>query len=219
MATYFADEHSDRARAFLKERIRELYDYVRLKPDLMGAMAGSSQPHQAAVAGAARGTTETAVVPVVSAGAAAASAMGRFLLPKGFGWIRLDELKPDEMAELPAERDYQKNDLSEADMREGLHLLQTRILPEIQKDPQAATRGYFSKLDAAENRSGSMRLANIFDAYFGQSDHIWVDRFKGDQYFGIGNGRHRIKAARDLGWSAIPARIVEVDRRSKGESE
>ncbi len=213
LASYLADEHSNRARAFLKERTRELYDYVELKPDLSGAMAESSQPPQPVLTGAASDATVTTVASVVSAGETAAFEMGRLLLPKGFGWIRLDELRPDEMAELPAERDYRKNDLSEADMREGLQLLQTRILPEIQKDPVAATSDYFSKLDAAESRSGSKSLAKIFDAYFGQSDHIWVDRFKGDQFFGIGNGRHRIKAAHDLGWSAVPARIVEVDRR------
>lgn len=212
LASYLTDEHSARARAFLKERTKELYDYVELKPDL-NAMAESSQPHQPVLAGATTDAMETTVTSVASAAAAAAFEMGRFLLPKGFGWIRLDELRPDEMAELPAEREYRKNDLSEADMREGLHLLQTRILPEIQKDPAAATSDYFSKLDTAESRSGSKSLAKIFDAYFGQSDHIWVDRFKGDQYFGIGNGRHRIKAAHDLGWSAIPARIIEVDRR------
>jgi hypothetical protein len=213
LANYLADEHSAKARAFLKERTRELYDYVELKPDLSGGMAESSPSHQPVFAGPASDAMETTVVSVVSAGEAAAFEMGRLLLPKGFGWIRLDELRPDEMAELPAERDYRKNDLSEADMREGLQLLQTRILPEIQTNPAAATRDYFSKLDAAESRSGSKSLAKIFDAYFGQSDHIWVDRFKGDQFFGIGNGRHRIKAAHDLGWSAVPARIIEVDRR------
>jgi hypothetical protein len=206
------DEHSDKARVVLRARITELYDYLAVKPSLATGTAAGSQSSRPGILDAALVATEATVGSVVSSGEAFAFAMAGLPLPRGFGWVRLDELKPDDMAELPAENDYKKNQLSEADMREGLELLQTRILPEIQKNPATATREHFAKLDTSERRTGSKSLANIFGAYFGPHDHIWVDRFKGDQFFGIGNGRHRIKAARDLGWTAIPARINEVDR-------
>lgn len=211
-AAYLGAGHSDKARGFLRARIAELYDYVNLKPNGASGISNSSQPSAPGVLDAVLGAAEATGSSVFSSGEAVASAMTGLKLPQGFGWIRLDVLKPDEMAELPAEHDYQKNQLSEADMRAGLELLYTRILPEIQNDPATATREHFAELDSAESRSGSKSLGNIFSAYFGQHDHIWVDRFKDDQFFGIGNGRHRIKAARDLGWTAIPGRIVEVDR-------
>jgi hypothetical protein len=209
--SYLADEHSNKARAFLKDRIKELYDYAGLKPHLAGSASANSHLAQPGVLDAMLVAAEATIGSIISGGEAAVAAMTGLPLPQGFGWVRLGEIRPDEMSDLPAKNDYKKNELSESDMREGLELLRTRILPEIQKNP-AATIEHFAELDAVESRSGSKSLANIFRAYFGTNDHIWVDRFKGDQFFGIGNGRHRIRAARDLGWSAIPARVVEVDR-------
>lgn len=211
-AAYLGDEHSDKARGFLKARITELYDYLAVKPSVATGTPVGSQSSGPGILDAALVATEATVGSVVSSGEAVAFAMAGLPLPKGFGWVRLDELKPDEMENLPAENDYKKDGLCESDMQEGLELLRTRILPEIQKDPKAATKEHFSELDAVDGRSGSKSLASIFAAYFGADRHIWVDRYKGDQFFGIGNGRHRIKAALDLGWSAIPARIEEAER-------
>ncbi|MCU1263948.1 MAG: hypothetical protein JWM21_266 [Acidobacteria bacterium] len=209
---FLGDGHSDKARGFLRARITELCDYLALKPGPAGGATSGAQPREPGILDAVLSAAEATVDSVVSAGEAGAFAMTGLPLPKGFGWVRLEDLRPDEMAELPPQNDYRKNDLSESDMRAGLELLRTRILPVIQKDPATANREHFAELDATESRSGSESLANIFSAYFGPSDHIWVDRFKGDKFFGIGNGRHRIKAARDLGWTAVPARIDEVDR-------
>jgi len=211
-AAYLGDEHSGKARGFLRARITELYDYLAVKPGLATGTNAGSQSGEPGILDAVLIATEATVGFVLSSGEAVAYAMTGLPLPKGFGWFRLDELKPDEMESLPTENDYKKDGLSESDMQEGLELLRTRILPEIQKDPKGATKEHFSELDAIEGRSGSKSLSSIFGAYFGEDRHIWVDRFKGDQFFGIGNGRHRIKAALDLGWTTIPARIVEVDR-------
>jgi hypothetical protein len=211
-ADYLGHEHSDKARGFLKARITELYEYLAVKPGLAAGTALGSQPTEPGILEAVPIATEATVGSVVTSGEAVGFAMAGLPLPKGFGWVRLDQLKPDEMESLPTENDYKKDGLSESDMKVGLELLRTRILPEIQKDPRGATKEHFSEMDGIEGRSGSNSLAGIFGAYFGADRHIWVDRFKGDQFFGIGNGRHRIKAALDLGWTAIPARIVEVDR-------
>jgi hypothetical protein len=208
---YLGREHSDKARGFLRARIAELYEYLEVKPSPAAGATLGSQPSEPGILDAVLIATEATVGSVVSSGEAVSFALVGLPLPKGFGWFRLDELKPDEMEGLPTQNDYQKDGLSESDMQEGLELLRTRILPEIQKDPEGATKEHFSELDGIEGRSGSKSLASIFGAYFGADRHIWVDRFKDDQFFGIGNGRHRIKAALDLGWTAIPARIVEVD--------
>lgn len=209
-ATHLGDEHCNRARVFLRERIKELYDYVELKPNLASGTADSSHSVEPGVLDAMMMAAETTVGSVLSSGEAVAFAMTGLQLPKGFGWIRFDELKPDEVSELPNENEYRKDQLSKSNMQEGLELLRTRILPEVQKDPKAGSTEHFSELDAVEGRSGTNSLAAIFSAYFGPDTHIWVDRFKGDPFFTIGNGRHRIKAAQDLGWTAIPARIEEV---------
>ena len=185
-ASYLADEHTGKARLFLRTRIGQLYDYVEFKPDLSNRETNAG-----------------------SAVASLGSAITSLPLPKGFNWVSLDQLMPAEMQDLPAENDYRKDGLSLADVREGLRLLQTRIMPEIQKDPGAATVDHFAALDAAEMRSGANSLANIYSAYFGRNDHIWVSRQHGDPFFSIGNGRHRIRAARDLGWNAVPGRMEE----------
>lgn len=201
-ATYVTDEHSNKARLFLKARLNELHEYVGFKTNAdAGVSVGS------AYMGAAARTTTALSAKEVSTGV---SDLAAFSLPKGFGWVRINELNPDELADLPSENDYKKDDLSAGDMRAGLELLRTRILPEIQQNPEHATREYFAELDIAENRSTSNSLAEVYGAYFGTREHIWVDRFKGDEFFRIGNGRHRIAAARQLGWTVIPARIEEV---------
>jgi len=194
-ATYLVHGHSDKARLFLKERLRELHDYVGLKSN-----ADAGVTVESASTGAATGTADAS---------AGVSDLAGFSLPKGFGWVKINQISPEGLADLPTENDYKKDGLSAADMREGLELLRTRILLEIQKNPEHATREYFAEIDLVENRSVSNSLAEIFGAYFGPDSHIWVDRFKGDEFFRIGNGRHRIAAARELGWTAIPARIDE----------
>jgi len=213
--SYLANEQSDKARVFLRQRITELYEYLETKPDVSAVNLASSGSSTLAITEAVLIASEKTIDSVVRSSEVLASAMTALPLPKGFEWVTLRELKPDEMDELPSEKDYRKNGLSESDMRHGLELLKNRILPEIERNPETASKEYFAELDAAEGRSGSDSLAEIFSAYFGRNHHIWVDRFKGDQFFGIGNGRHRIKAARDLGWTAIPARISEVDPTEK----
>lgn len=192
-ATHLTDEHSDKARLFLKERLRQLYEYVAARDT--GSAVGTAM----ALAGDALAEVTAGIFDLTA-----------FSLPQGFGWVSIDQLRPDELTDLPSETDYKKDDLSVADMRDGLELLRTRILPDIQQNPEHATTAYFAELDVAENRSTLNSLAEIFGAYFGSNEHIWVDRIKGDEYFRIGNGRHRIAAARALGWKVIPARIEEV---------
>jgi hypothetical protein len=193
-ASYLAENHLDKSRVFLRSRVKDLYDYLGLSP--------------------------RSSMTITTAGLSADSAVlnptpSSILLPAGFGWISFNDLMPEEMQQLPDSNDYRKG-LSEIEMQDGLRLLQTRILPEIQKDPDAVTVERFLELDRAENRSGANSMANIFAAYFG-NDRIQVSRMEGDQHFRIGNGRHRIKAAQGLGWTSLPGKIVEVPPKSKSD--
>jgi hypothetical protein len=197
-ATYLADEHADQARLFLKDRLRELYEYVGLKSS---SHVGSQNVGLAAPVNSAVGSNS-------ADGSIEVSDLAALSLPKGFDWIRIDELSPAHLTNLPSHDEFRKG-LSAADMREGLELLRTRILPEIQLNPTHATREYFEELDRVENRSVVNSLGEIFNAYFGSDEPVRVDRFKGDKFFRIGNGRHRIAVARELGWTVIPGRIEE----------
>lgn len=191
-AHYLAEKHNDKARLFLRARIEELHSYVGLKPHFSQSQVS---------AGSVTSAAETSSFEITS-----------IPLPQGFGWLLLDDLMPDEIQTLPAESDYRKG-VSEAEMMEGLRLLQTQILPEIQKDPNAAVE-HFAGLDAAEKRVGANSFADIFRAYFGTDHQIRVSRFRGDRFFRIENGRHRIKAAKSLGWNAVPAQIIEVPSKA-----
>lgn len=189
-ANHLASKHADKSRLFLKTRISELNAFIASKPDSSRIVFNNSH---------GTGSEPTDIAPITS-----------LSLPKRFGWVQLDDLMTADMDELPTESDYRKG-ISESEMQEGLGLLQTRVLPEIQNDESAANIEHFLDLDRAEKRSGPNSLANIFAAYFGDS-RIRVSRLAGDPHFRIENGRHRIKAARDLGWNAVPAEIVEVSR-------
>ena len=215
-AVHLADEHTAKARVFLKGRIAELYDYVQLKPGIDSGVVFNLPANQPETLVANRSDAGASSDPVLQPGTEPAYEMTELALPMGFAWVRLDELTPSEMDQLPSNNDYRKDNLSVTDMRDGLHLLRTRILPEIEKNPAAANREHFEQLDALEGRTFPNSLAPIFSAYLGTrnfDDIIVVERFRGDKFFSITNGRHRIKAALDSGWNAIPARVTEVDRR------
>ena len=95
------------------------------------------------------------------------------------------------------------------DMQDSLKLLQTRVLPEIQNNPAAANVEHFLAIDLEENRMPPHSLADAFNVNF-RSDYIRVSRYSNEQYFRVDNGLHRIQAARDLGWNAVPGKVVEV---------
>lgn len=183
---HVSDKHSDQARRFLRTRIEQLYDYDAVKPNFSSGGA--------AVGGMGQGVSTSD-----------ASSLTSLPLPAGFAWIRLDELMTDE---LPSDNDYRKDDLTKTDMQDGLKLLRTRILPKIQSDPNGATLDYFLDLDAAEGHFGKNSLTDLYLAFFGDS-RVRVSRNLGESRFRIGNGRHRIKAALDLGWDAVPGEIVD----------
>jgi hypothetical protein len=192
-----------KARGFVRQKLSELQEYISLKPD------GSAAPFGLDV-GSGIGPPATNDSPS-PASEAPLEAITELLLPQGFSWIRLDSIEPSELNDLQQLRS--KNDLTSEDLKGGLEILRKEILPQIKLHGSGAGSDYFWKL--GQGRSGTNSLQGVYDAFFG-SEPIWVDRFIGQQHFRIGNGRHRIKAAHEMGWPAVPARIMQASLRKSG---
>jgi hypothetical protein len=93
-------------------------------------------------------------------------------------------------------------------VRKGLEILGGYVLPAMRQNPDAVGGDHFNSLDRQAGRVEVVNsLEGVYDSYFG-GDAVWVDRPQGESLYSIGNGRHRIKAALDLGWEAIPAKII-----------
>ncbi len=84
----------------------------------------------------------------------------------------------------------------------------TLQLPQIQKEVAAGKTGDdFSAEDEAAGLDWQNGRRRVYDLYYSNTNPIRVDKV-GDQY-SINSGRHRIFAAKELGLTTIPARVME----------
>jgi hypothetical protein len=198
-----------RAQGFVRQKLLELRDYVGLKvngPSGGIVVGNSSNPFK--MAGAA---------PAPNGSRNSAIALSEMPLPQGMEWISLKSIDPAGLAELD-DLQYRKDDRTPADFVAAMKLLRERILPEIKLNGEQADSDYFWKLDQQNGQQSPLNsLQEIYRICFG-SEPIWVDRFVGQRYFTIGGGRHRIKAAFDLGWDAVPAKVMQASLRKGGGS-
>lgn len=198
------------ARGFLRKKLELLQDWsgaIHHAGQPSAAQATSAAP--ASVAGAAAGHAggfRSAAMPL----APVAPDLTAMPLPAGFCWVKLDDISPAEMAQLPDEGDFRKVEYGE--MRRGFEVLEVDILPRLNAAPQDANADYFWQRDRQQGLDESNGAQRVFNAFFGTTnkEHIYLERRKGDRYFSITNGRHRIKVARDLGWQAVPVEAKEV---------
>lgn len=125
-----------------------------------------------------------------------------FTLPTGFQWIRLEDIDPSD--DLRPEETHSK--VTKEEVVNGFRMLQQDILPELQLSPERST-DYFLQCDMEKGQSYTEGTLRVYEAFFGES-HIALSRSLSNGLFGVTNGRHRIKVARELGWSSVPARII-----------
>lgn len=186
-----ATEDGPAGRAFLRRKIAELYEYVNFSAGSAGAgQAGGS------LSGGGPGGSTTAEPPPLES----------FSLPTGYQWVRIGDIDPAELGKLPPPEPFKG--VGYDNTRTGLELLRGKILPAMQRETGGDDKDYFYELDRQSGHEEVLNsLRGVYDSYFGQ-DPIWVDKFPGDAYFKIGNGCHRIKAALDMGWDAVPAKVV-----------
>lgn len=181
-----------RAVSFLTEKIARFAEYANVMISDGGATGGrlGTASLSAAV------ETGVAGVPLMTQGAPLA------LLPKGFQWVNLDSISHTD--DLRAEEAFHK--VSKQEVLSGFSLLKDEVLPSLREDT-ARDSDYFGNLDRGNNRRYEYGTQRIFDAFFGR-DCITLDKGRNDGKYGVTNGRHRILVARELGWTAIPARVL-----------
>ena len=124
-----------------------------------------------------------------------------FPLPPGFRWVSLDHISRRD--DLRADEGFPK--VSEHDMRRGFGTLRRQVLPFLARNREA-NAWVFQELDGYTEAGTPKPRQNVYQAFFG-AEPIVLDGPLSDGTFSVTNGRHRIKVARDMGWSAVPARV------------
>lgn len=182
------------AREFLDGRLQALAEYGGASP-----RAAPAAPSGAQAESAHRGR---AAAPAVIA--ALASSLP--LLPEGFAWIPIEKLPA-------ARRADWSRDTSRAAVEQGLLTFAADFLPRLRGG--FPLREELVEFDRANGRdNGGLvhpeSLENVREMFFG-SDPVAVSSLPGGTY-DISKGHRRIEAARELGWTHIPARLLGRSR-------
>lgn len=131
--------------------------------------------------------------------------MSELSLPPGFRWVSLEHI--DRLDDLRDDEGFGKG-VSEEDMRRGFGTLRRKILPYIQQHPDASSQTFLG-LDGYTDEGRIKSRQAVFEAFFHENNAITLERKPDTEgLFGVQNGRHRIKVARDLGWNAVPVRVL-----------
>ena len=96
--------------------------------------------------------------------------------------------------------------VSEHDMRRAFGTLRRQVLPHLQSHPEANGLT-FLELDGYTTEGTPKPRQKAYDVFFGQ-EAIVLDGPYSDGTFSVTNGRHRIQVARELGWPAVPVRVI-----------
>jgi hypothetical protein len=207
-AQRFADliiNQSDRAIVFLRQRQKELEDYLALRMD--GDSAAPERFPSESRQSILTGPEQPAANADSSTLNTADDVLGRLIeapLPQSFHWICLNQLSERAINELPGDDEYRQ--VSKEIIRQGLEFLRQEILPAIEQDPTVDSF-YFEQSDRQASRDPAMGARSAYDAFFG-SECIVVDPTLDGTRLDITNGRHRIRIAQESGWSVIPAKII-----------
>ena len=128
-------------------------------------------------------------------------------LPRKMQWVPVDEI---DLESLPDDLQFKK--ASYDDMRTMMQTFEKTVLPALMKDASLSSDGF---LGDQHSSLGVMAKIPRF-AYEcmlgspGANDVIAVDAMGagGRSKRGITSGRHRIKLAKELGWTHVPARVL-----------
>lgn len=128
-------------------------------------------------------------------------------LPRKMQWVPIDEI---DFASIPDNLEFRKAACD--DMRTMMQVFERWVLPALMKDPSLPADSFpRAQSTTVGALSNSPRFAyECMLGNFGVSDLVVVDAKGLDGQFkrGITSGRHRIKIAKELGWTHIPARVL-----------
>ena len=204
-----ADERLNEARAFLRQNLKVLQELTAIQPE--GNDFAVRSLSNATLLSNSSASNEQ-ISENLSLSKNSVAELEKIPLPKGFKWIRLDEISQKEISELPNESQFKK--VSYEEMKNGLEKFESEILPVLQNNPDKSNADYFEDLDKKNGNDEITGTKKIFNVFFSRQfpEFIKVERFsESSKYDSITNGRHRIKVARDLGWQVIPAEATEVN--------
>jgi len=185
------------SRAFLRQTIEDLEAYLALHKSGQSSDTSASNRHVAA-------PPDTAIPSFDPT---------TFTLPPGFEWFpiaRIDTAR--ELADVQDECSYTKG-VSHSDMVLGFESLRRDILPRIGDSLNPVTGETVADEDAASGVTHTDGMQRIYQAFFGRSDPIYVQPSADGALYTVSSGRHRIKVAMDLGWTAVPVKMRRPGQR------
>jgi hypothetical protein len=187
-----------KAKSWLREKIQALRNYlaVSLGIDMLtqmptGFSGTSSTPSNGSVATSkSKGITSHHLF---------------YKLPEGFQWVPLEEINLEE-----DESDIEYRKASKEEMRKRMERL-PEVLEHLQvryASPFIDNTLYFYNLDQAQGRNYVEGLQSTYEEFFG-SEPVVLERspLTGQKYT-VKNGRHRILLAKEMGWVALPAKVI-----------
>lgn len=198
------------AKAVLTSKIDQLYEILAVRPKNFAAAGPRNAGGVASVVPAGR-TAATSIDSCQTAELRPYTPFMQFYtLPKGFRWVRLNEVLPEELDR--ARNIPESPKISFGDIGKGFAILQREILPALMNMQSGSAYEYFIKQDADAPRPDGLFRHNVFAAFFGRHapEYIRLSKRSTDSGYSVVNGYHRIRVALDLGWEAIPAEAVEV---------
>lgn len=123
-------------------------------------------------------------------------------LPKGFVWVPVTDIDVDrELAQVQGPADFKK--VPYQTVRDSLDRFREKIVPELLK---GTTRDALTTMDIESGVFDTSGISGAYDAFLGDDPiHLTFDAV--GRGYGITNGRHRIRAAIDAGWTHVPVTI------------
>ena len=202
-----ARDHTGNAKAFLSRKVAELQTYRAAGPSVNISV---TKKNHASPGKAPEGLPPNAIE---------ALPLTDFPLPEGFCWIKLEEI---DHGRLIKEKKFYEGSYEEFQRR--LDLLKNEVLPILKKNPHS-NYDDFHKLDeqrgTLHSNDGLVHAESLnrtYELFFG-NEPVVLDRNRGASLFGVTNGRGRIRVAKDMGWSAVPARVFESDGKRETNSK
>lgn len=188
-------ETSQRARSFLRKTVIDLQAYLALHKDGQGGITAPG--------------TEGGSAPAAPASVTQGFDPTTFSLPPGFRWFAIARINTaQELAGVSDESSFVKG-VSYHEMALGYEALRRDILPAIGDLANPAGNDTFAEQDRSAGVPYELGKQRIYEAFFSQSDPIHIEPAGPGELYTVASGRHRIKVAMDLGWTAIPVRSAD----------